>query len=302
MRRGVTLFVTLAIIAAMLGLIGIVFGYLESARSKAEFKASLIQGNLLFADTKTALRRLLGKTPKTSTYKLFYDTPLPVAALNGEFGILVHCSPLADRPNIAWLGMENDRKHQAHYEIADKIFEHLLQGVNLKNPTLLRDMIVDALAQKRVKRFNILSNINKKKGTITYREFQEILDDYRFEADDDQVYAIGWKSYFVFGTDLKQLDSSFVRPEVLSVLFDIDLQLIQGSDGFAMGDDLKPFLDANGLDTQWYDLNGTQAVFAKNRPVDAMRCTVNYGFREGQYTFAFDYINKRVEHFEYLGR
>jgi hypothetical protein len=302
MRRGVTLFITLAIISAMLGVIGIVFSYLESARAKAEFKASLIQGNLLFADTKTALRRLLGKTPKTSTYKLFYDTPLPVAALNGEFGILVHCAPLADRPNIAWLGQENDAKHEAHYAIADKLFEHLLQKTSLKNPTLLRDMLIDALKSRRLKRFNILSNINKKKGTITYREFQAILDDYRFEADDDRVYTIPWKNYFVFGTDLKRIDSSFIRPEVLATVFDIDLQLVQGSDGFAMGDDLKAFLEENGLDTEWYDLNGTREVFAKKHPVDAMRCTVNYGFREGQYAFAFDYINKRVENFEYLGR
>ena len=302
MRRGVTLFVTLAIIAAMLGLVGVVFAYLEAARAKAEFKASLIQGDLLYADTKTAIRRLLGKTPKNNTYKTFYETPLPIATLNGEFGVMVHCSPIADRPNIAWLGLGTDRKHPFHFAVAEKIYDHLLQKVDLKNPTLLYEMITDALKNSRLKRFNILSNINKKKGTITYREFQTILDAYRFEADDERVYSIAWRSWFAFGTDTRRIDSNFIRPAVLSVLFDIDLQLIRGSDGFERGDSLKRFLENNGLDTEWYDATGTKEVFAKKYPVDAMRCTVNYSFRDSRYAFAFDYINKGVEHFEYLGR
>ncbi len=302
MRRGVTLFVTLAIIAAMLGLVGVVFTYLESARSKAEFKASLIQGDLLYADTKAAIRRFQGPSPKNSAYKRIYETPLPIATLNGEFGMMVHCSPIADRPNIAWLGLGNDRKHPIHFAVAEKIYDHLLQKVDLKNPTLLYEMITDALKNKRLKRFNILSNINKKKGTITYREFQQVLDAYRFEADDKRVYSIPWRKWFAFGTDLRRIDSNFIRLDVLSVLFDIDMQLIRGSDGFERGDSLKQFLEANGLDTEWYNATGDKEVFVKKHPVDAMRCTVNYSFRDGRYALAFDYINKRVENFEYLGR
>jgi len=302
MRRGVTLFVTLAIIAAMLGLVGAVFAYLEQARTKAEVKASLIQGDLLYADTKTAIRRLLGKKPKNSTYKTLYDTPLPIATLNGEFGVMVHCAPIADRPNIAWLGLGNDRAHPIHFAVAEKVYDHVLEDADLKNPSLLYEMITDALKDRRLKRFNILSNINKKKGTITYREFQQILDAYRFEADDEGVYTVAWRKWFAFGTDTRRIDSNFIRPGVLSVLFDIDMQLIRGSDGFVRGDSLKTFLEANGLDTEWYDATGAKEVFAKKRPVDAMRCTVNYSFREGRYALAFDYIDRKVENFEYLGR
>jgi len=106
----------------------------------------------------------------------------------------------------------------------------------------------------------------------------------------------------VFGTDTRRIDSNFIRPAVLSVLFDIDMQLIRGSDGFERGSSLRHFLENNGLDTEWYDATGTKEVFAKKHPVDAMRCTVNYSFRDSRYAFAFDYINKGVEHFEYLGR
>jgi hypothetical protein len=301
MRRGVTLFITLATIASMLALIGIVFKYLETARSQAEIKASLIQGNLLYSDIRTSIRRLLGKTPKNNTYKTFYTTPLAISSENGEFGAMVHCSPLADRPNIAWLGYDGNRKRQNHFEIAEKIYDMLVSSANLRNPSGLHDMIVEALKRKKIIQFNILSNINKKKGTISLREFQSILDSYRYEEDDNKVYSISWQTYFAFGTDMGKLDSNFIRPEVLSTVFDIDMQLIQDENGFAMGDSLKKFLDENGLDLSLYRLKPPKEVFAKKAPVDAMQCAINYSFREGQYGFHFDYINKKVENFEFTG-
>ncbi len=301
MRHGVTLFITLATIASMLALVGVVFKYLETARSQAEIKASLIQGNLLYSDVRSSIRRLLGKTPKNNIYKTLYTTPLVISSANGEFGAMVHCSPLADRPNIAWLGHDGDRKKQDRFEIAEKIYGMLTSKANLRNPSGLHDKIVESLKKKKITRFNILSNINKKKGTISLREFQSILDSYRYEEDDDKVYSIPWQTYFVFGTDMGKIDSNFIRPEVLSAIFDIDLQLIQGQDGFELGDSLKRFLDENGLDLSLYELKPPKEVFAKKIPVDAMRCAVNYSFREGQYGFHFDYINKGVENFEFTG-
>ena len=285
----------------MLGLVGIVFHFLETARAKAEVKASLIQANLLYSDTKSALRRLLGKTPKNSTYTTFYNTPLPVASTNGEFGVMVHCSPIANRPNIAWLALDGNSKLQAHFEIAQKVYDFLVDKADPKNPTLLYDKILAALKNTHALQNNILSNINKKKGTIAYREFQAVLRAYRYEADDAKVLTIPWRTYFAFGSDQKRIDSNFIAPEALSVIFDIDLQLIQGQDGFTMGSSLKDFLETNGLDTAWFELSGSREVFVKKHPVDAMRCTVNYGFRDGQYAFWFDYIHKKVEGFEFLG-
>jgi len=306
MRRGVTLFITLSIIAAMLALLGVVFKYLETARNEAEIKASLIQGNILYADARSAIRRLLGKTPKNNTYKTFYTTPLAIAAQSGEFGAMIHCSPIADRPNIAWLGMDGDRNHLYHFEVAEKIYEAITDKANLRDPSSLHQMILDALKQKKQRRFNILSNINKKKGTISLREFQSILDAYRYESDDDKVYAIPWQTYFAFGEDMGKIDSNFIRPEVLAEIFDIDLRLVQGEDGFSMGDSLKKFLEENGLDATLYDWKHTSKkvtheLFAKKKPVDAMECMVSYAFRDGQYAFRFGYINKRVVNFEFSG-
>jgi hypothetical protein len=301
MRRAVTLLITLSIIAAMLAMLGIVFKFLETARSQAEVKASLIQGNLLFTDARAAIRRLQGKKPKNGTYTTLYTTPLAIASENGEFGAMVHCSPIADRPNIAWLGMDGRRNRQGHFELAEKIYEALTDKAGLKNPSLLQDKILESLKEKKRTQFNILTNINKKKGTISLREFQSILDAYRYEADDTKAYELPWKTYFAFGDDLGKIDSNFIRPEVLAVIFDIDIRLIQGEDGFKMGDSLKKFLDDNGLDTTLYEQKPPREVFAKKQPVDAMRCAVNYGFREGQYAFAFDFINKRVENLDFAG-
>jgi hypothetical protein len=301
MRSGVTLFITLSIIAAMLAMLGVVFKYLETARNEAELKASLIQGNLLFTDARDAIHRLLGKKPKASRYKTFYSLPLAIASAKGEFGAMVHCSPLADRPNIAWLGMDGQRKHQGHFEIAEKTYDALTSKANLRDPASLHDKILEALKKKRVSRFNILSNINKKKGTISLREFQSILDAYRYEADDDRVYSIPWKSLFAFGRDMGKIDSDFISPKVLALVFDIDLRLVQGDDGFELGDSLRQFLDNNGLDTTLYEQRPPREVFAKKQPIDAMRCAIRYNFRDGQYGFRFDYINKRVENFELAG-
>jgi len=301
MRSGVTLLITLSIIAAMLALLGVVFKYLETVRTKAEVKASLIQSNLLYADARSAIRRLLGKTPKNNTYKTLYATPLAIASQSGEFGAMIHCSPIADRPNIAWLGYDGDRNHQGHFEIAEKIFDKLTDDANLRNPANLHRKILDALKRKKIMRFNILSNINKKKGTLSLCEFQSILDEYRYEEDDDKVDSSPWQTYFAFGEDLGKIDSNFIRPEALAVIFDIDLHLIQGQDGFEMGDSLKKFLEENGLDTTLYVQKSPREIFAKQAPIDAMACTVNYGFREGQYAFRFGYIKKRVVNFEFFG-
>jgi len=301
MRSGVTLFITLSIIAAMLAMLGVVFKYLETARAEAQVKASLIQANLLFADIRGPLRRLLGKTPKTSTYKTFYTTPLAIATQNGEFGTMITCSPIADRPNIRWLAYDGDAAHQAHFEIAEKIFDKITDDAHLQNPSDLHQRIVDALKRKRLMRFNILSNINKKEGTISLREFQSILDAYRYDSDDAKVYSVPWQTYFAFGENLDRLDSSFIRPEVLSVVFDIDLRLIQGQDGFKMGDDLGKFLEENGLDMTEYNLKPPREVFAKKKPIDAMQCNVNYSFHDGQSAFRFDYIKKRVVNFAFFG-
>jgi len=86
----------------------------------------------------------------SSTYKTFYDTPLAISTNNGEFGAMIHCSPLADRPNISWLRYDGDKKHQAHYEIAAKIYDAITSKANIKNPSGLYDKIVDAIKSSKI--------------------------------------------------------------------------------------------------------------------------------------------------------
>ena len=47
MRSGITLLITLSVIATMIALMGVMFKYLDVARARAEIKASLIQSNLI---------------------------------------------------------------------------------------------------------------------------------------------------------------------------------------------------------------------------------------------------------------
>jgi len=100
---------------------------------------------------------------------------------------------------------------------------------------------------------------------------------------------------------MERIDSDFIAPEVLSAIFDIDLRLVQGNDGFERGDSLKNYLEENGLDMQLYNLKPPKEIFAKKHQIDAMSCSMGYSFRDGRYSFGFDYINKRVENFEFSG-
>ena len=145
MRSGITLLITLSVIATMVALMGVMFKYLDVARTKAEVKASLIQSNLLKEDMVNLLDRVLGKKPSKDTMNRLFTTPLAFGATNGEFSFSVGCSPLANRLNIAWLSSREVGKTQKKYDLAVNTFETLCEKANSRNPSDLLDAIVQEL-------------------------------------------------------------------------------------------------------------------------------------------------------------
>jgi len=293
MRPAITLLITLSVIATMIALMGVMFKYLDVARGKAEVKASMIQANLLSADMGQMLRQILGKKPSKSTMKTLFETPLGLSAQSGEFAMTISCNPLANRVNITWLGLEGVGKKQKAFSLAQSLFEMLTDQVNLRDAALLREKILAELKQTNSMVFGESSRINKKKGIISFKKFQEILDDYRYEADDTRIYRIPWQKYFSFGISEQKIDGDFISPELLAFLYDVEIDVVQ--EDFEMGA-LDHFLTEIGETKATY-----KWLFSKpKKALPIAQCKASYRFRKGSYSFQFNYVDRRIEGFEFF--
>jgi hypothetical protein len=277
----------------MIALMGVMFKYLDVARDKAEVKASMIQANLLSADMGQMLRQILGKKPSKSTMKTLFETPLGLSAQSGEFAMTIACSPLANRVNITWLGLEGVGKKQKAFSLAQSLFEMLTDRVNLRDTALLREKILAEIKQTNSMVFGVSSRINKKKGIISFKKFQEILDDYRYEADDIRVYRIPWQKYFSFGISEQKIDGDFISSELLAFLYNVEINVVQ--EDFEMGE-LDNFLSEIGESRATY-----KWLFSEpKRPLPIAQCKASYRFRKGSYSFRFNYVDRRIEGFEFF--
>ena len=290
LRPGVTLLITLSVIAAMMALVGLLFGYVDQARSKAEFRRTLIQSDLLRTDLQNILRRTLGKKPSIKTLELAYTLPLYLATREAPFSLTAHCKPLLNRVRIAWLGGKEEGPDARKHALALRLFERLSDQAELKNSNYLLELIRQAL-HKRSLRFGTVDKLQKKEGIITQSEFLRLLDDYRFKEDDPNVYRIRWGQYFTFAdsSDYPGLDGEFAPPQLLAVLLDLDTGVVR--EGMEPGK-LRDFLTTVGADPREYDW-----LFAKGS-VAAMECSASFRFQEGSQQFRFHYIAQRIVDFE----
>jgi hypothetical protein len=288
MRPAITLLITLSVIATMIALMGVMFKYLDVARDKAEIKASMIQANLLSADMVELLRQILGKKPSKNTMQTLFETPLGLRAESGEFMMGIACSPLANRVNIAWLETADNNRSS----LAQSLFEMLTDTVNIRDAALLREKIRAALKRHSGVSFGVTSRLNEKKGIITFRKFQQLLDDYRYEADDKEVYQIPWQKYFSFGVNHQKVDGEFTTPEVLAFLYDTELSVVQSDYQWGA---LNTFLSEVGESRDTY-----KWLFSK-KALAVAQCKASYSFRKGNYSFVFNYVNGRIEGFEFFG-
>jgi hypothetical protein len=275
----------------MIALMGVMFKYLDVTREKAEVKASMIQANLLSTDMRTLLKQILGKKPSKSTMKTLFETPLALGVQSGEFAMSISCNPLANRVNITWLGLEEVGKKEKEFSLAQSLFEMLTDRVNLRDAALLREKILAELKQRNSMVFGVSSRINKKKGIITFKKFQEILDDYRYEADDIRVYRIPWQKYFSFGIREQKIDGDFISPELLAFIYDVEIDVVQ--EDFEMGA-LDHFLTEIGESKATY-----KWLFSK-KALPIAQCKASYRFRKGSYGFHFNYVDRRIEGFEFF--
>lgn len=291
-RPAITLFITLAVIVALLALVGIVFSYLSEARAKAQDKSALIEANLIYADVSNAVSRYVGKKPTIGTLKNIYNIPITIKESKGPFSLLAACTAARAAVPITWLATNGGSKMQSRYNIASAIIEDIGVQSRLKDTERLKSMISDALNSKYIYNFGKEGRLKRRKDYLSWIEFKKILDDYYLKEDDKNIYKVAWKSYFAFGQGYKEIDGNFLSAKLISIIFGIDEKIVE--EDFKSGH-LKQFLYDNGADMELYKSD----IFAK-KAVAAMECSANYTFGKGSYSLKFRYINGKVEGFEFV--
>ena len=291
LRKGISLLITLSVITAMLALMGVMFNYISIAQKKAESKSAVIQANLLMKDLKDILDKQLGKRVSKEKLKIIYSTPLIIQSKDGALSLAADCKPLLDRINIAWLGLEDKEKYANRFNLAKNLFDQLSDQAELRDGEMLFVMIKEYL-NGYSGYFNISSYIKRKKFTISQSDFYKILNRYRFEADDKNVYKIKWDQYFTFAPlnkDLDGLDFDFLSKDLITFLFDVDQNYV--NENYSLGS-MNEFLEGIGEEKDRY-----KWLF-NSKLSTAMECTITYGFRENNYVIKFNYIDKRISSFE----
>jgi hypothetical protein len=291
-RKAITLFITLAVVVAMLSLVGIVFSYLSQARSQAEDKAALIESNLIYADAVNAVSKFIGKKPSVGTLKNIYQIPLTISEEKGPFQLLVACSPLRAAVPISWLREDGNANREEMFSMASSILDAVALKHHFKDVNRLKSMLSNAIASKYSINFAQEARLKRAKDFFGWIDFKKVLNDYYLLEGDSNVFKPNWRYYFSFGKEYKAIDGNFLSSKLISIIFNIDEQIAQ--EEFKSGY-LKNFIIENGLDLELYN----SKLFAKGAVV-ALTCNANYSFGKGSYAFKFNYIDGKVEGFEFI--
>ncbi len=289
-RKAITLFITLAVIVALLALVGIVFGYLSKARKEAQDKAALIQANIIYADASNTLAKYLGKKPSNGILKQIYSIPVAIKEQKGSFNMMLACAPSHAAVPITWL-KEPTAKRQDKFSVASILFDKIALDANIKDPQYLLKLIQDSISSNYKVDFGVESRLKRRGNYLNYSNFLAILNEYNLQKGDANVYNAKWQEFFSFGEEYNEIDSNYLSANLVSYLFDIDKQIVQ--EGFT-DNNLKRFLEENGADMELFN----SKVFSKGVVV-AMKCTINYAFGKGSYSFDFEYTRGRVHGFEF---
>jgi hypothetical protein len=300
MRRGVVLFITLSVIAAMLAIVGVLYSYLGKSKDNAAHTQALIQSNILFGDSKKIISNLLKQSSKDKEMRkgildMLYLAPVTLQEEKGDRYATLFCKPLDSGVNINWLGEESNASMQAHYALAQELFDALVQRYDIGNPSLLLEKIQNAIDPYRDAPESSKAKGQQKMGIISLLQLQQIIREYRFESDEIDKEPVPWEEYFSFGVDALYIDANYISANLLSLLFDIELSFAK-EEWFA-GGDLEHFLNDQGADMAKYN----SKIFAKE-PQERIACRVTYGYQADSYSFAFKYIDERALEFEFFGK
>ncbi|MDQ1325512.1 MAG: hypothetical protein QG564_636 [Campylobacterota bacterium] len=289
-RNGFALIITLSVLSVMIALAGVLLSYLDEVREDAVQTKAMIQANLYYVDMQNAFKKL-GKNKK-SIMELLYSYPIPLNSPEGEFSVTVKCRPLANGININWLGLENNQTMEVFHTAARQVFDSIAQAYSIEDAGRLQELLLEEIggAKKWVQKEQ--HRLVQKNGIISREQFERIITQYQFEADDAKVNDIPWEKFFVFDTGIEQMDGNYLSAELISLLFDFDIALVE--EGWIVGETaLQSFVESSGGEYAKYE-----KLFSKGF-VDESECEVRFPYGNKKFGFTFMQSRGEIKYFEF---
>ena len=292
-RRGFALMVTFSVLLIIIALTMVLLSYFKEVQHDSADTTAMIQADVYYADITSVFDKFKKKKTLFST---LYRFPVPLRTPDGRFQMTLRCQPLSSGVNVNWLALENDAAMQAQYSFAQELFDTLAQEYTLEDPSRLQEMLIAAIGGKNKFVKKEYSRLRQKNGIISYQQFAQIVSSYQLEVDDTKVNRVPWKKYFTFSSKATQIDVEYASPELISVLFDIDLQSVRDWYADPEKGPLKSFVNNNGGN---YD---SQKKIIVGKFLEESVCTVSFNSGKRSYQFRFKYIQGEAKHFEFYGK
>jgi len=293
-REGFALLITLSVLTVIMVLTTVLLSYLDEVREDASKTKALIQANVYYADITKVFNELKDKKTLFST---LYLAPFPIASEDGRFMLTLACKPLSSAVNINWLGSGSDPEMNEPYVLAQTVFDFLVQEYDVEDGMRLQEMLLEEIVDQESPIQAEYSRFRQKNGIISYQQFAAIVSRYQFEVDDTKVNQIPWERYFSFSGSSNVVDAEYSAPELIALMFEIDLQSVQEWYEDPSRGDLETFITLNGG-----DFSKRKKVLAGETFLEESMCTVSYEIAKRPYRFSFEYVQGEAKYFEFYGK
>jgi len=294
-KKGFALIITLSVLAVVIALTGVLISYLDVARKNADETKALLQANLYFSDMKTFISKF---KEKKTLYGILYLSPIPLRSEDGRFSLIVQCKPLTNGVNINWLKFSNNQVMSPQYNAVSKVFEAVMEQYEIEDPVRLETLLLEEMGVDEENDIEKQSRLRQKNGIISYQQFKQILSRYQFEVDDEKVGTVPWEKYFIFMPvseipEENLIDGDYLSMELLSVLFDVDIELLK--EEWIPGEGaLKDFLARNSI-------SNNKKLYVKGF-VERASCDVYFDFNDERFGFSFEDDEGEVKNFDFYGK
>jgi hypothetical protein len=297
-KRGIALFITLMVIASIMSIIAVSFSYLEKVQKDAGTTSSIIQGDLLYKNTLSVLKRFFpAKQDNSEKLKLIYTMPLVLAEPKSGFEVTLTCEPLLKGVPINWLDESLTGKVIERTNLVKDVLTAVMEQYEIEEPSELEELIMQNITGKVNQNQEYKLRVKQQRGIVSKRQFYKIITNYRLLYDDPKAMIVPWEKYFSFSpiNSKTNIDGVYLTPEFISVAFDIPIEIVL--DSWIVGEStLVHFLEENAIVAPV-----NNKIYAK-KALNALHCEQRYAYRDGQYRFNFDYIEGRGTNFEFNGK
>jgi hypothetical protein len=298
-KRGIALFITLMVIASIMSIIAVSFSYLEKVQKDAGKTSAIIQGDLLYKNTVTVLKRFFpAKQDNSDKLKLLYTMPLILAEPKSGFETTLTCEPLLKGVPINWLDKSSTGKMVEKTNLANDVLTRIIEQYDIEEPTALEELIRKEITGKVNQNQEYKTRVKQKKGIVSKGQFYRIISNYRLLYDDPKVMNVPWEKYFSFSqvNAKTKIDGVYLTPELISVAFEIPIEIVV--DSWIVGkSNVLSFLTDNSI-----VVGANKKKIYSSKALNALHCEQRYAYQEGLYKFNFDYIKGRSANFEFNGK